>query len=133
MTYDEAISFWYSRVDFERARARPSDLKLEHMRDLLGRLGDPQDQLRIVHIAGSKGKGSTAAMFAAIGQAAGLKTGLYTSPHLIDVSERIQVNGVPISRADIATLLTEMRPHVEAMEGAGYAPTFFEVATALAF
>lgn len=133
MDYDEAIAFWNARVDFERKTAKPSDLKLEWMSDLLARLDNPQDQLAIVHIAGSKGKGSTAAMFASVGHAAGLRTGLYTSPHLVDVSERIQIDGRAISRDDIARLLTEMRPAIESLEAEGYQPSFFEIATAMAY
>src|SRR5207248_8568231 len=108
-------------------------LKLDRMRTLLGLLGDPQEKLRIVHVAGSKGKGSTAAMLESVLRHAGYRTGLFTSPHLVDVRERIQVDGQMIGREAVATLMAELRPHVEAMEREGQPPTFFEVGTALGF
>lgn len=77
---------------------------LERIRRLLGRLGDPQKELKFVHIAGSNGKGSTAAMIASVLTAAGLKTGLYTSPHLWRFHERFRVDGVPISDGDLAEI-----------------------------
>jgi dihydrofolate synthase/folylpolyglutamate synthase len=129
MTYDEAIAWWYGCIDYERRPPQPADLKLEQMRTLLQLLGDPHQRLRIVHVAGSKGKGSTAAMLAAVLQKAGYRTGLFTSPHLNAVEERIQVDGKPISAAEIASLLTEVRAAV----GNRLQPTFFEVGTALGF
>jgi dihydrofolate synthase/folylpolyglutamate synthase len=132
MTYDEAIRFWYGRINYEVRAARPEDLKLERMREFLRRLGNPQNELRVVHITGTKGKGSTAAMIASIAQAAGHKAGLFTSPHLVKVEERIQVNGVPIPEADLAALMTRVKPVIEAMDAGPYSPlTFFEIVTAL--
>jgi dihydrofolate synthase/folylpolyglutamate synthase len=144
MTYDEAIAFWYERINYEVRSAGPGDLKLERMRALLRRLGDPHDRLRLVHVTGTKGKGSTAAMIAAVLRAAGYRAGLFTSPHLTDVRERIQIDGVPISRAELAARVAEVAPAVRAMEeearraaGSGPAglpsPTFFEIGTALGF
>ncbi len=133
MTYDEALAYWYARVDFERRVPEGSELKLDRMRELLHRLGDPHDKLRTVHVTGSKGKGSTCAMLASVQRYAGYRVGLFTSPHLTDVRERIQVDGELIPRDDVAALLTEMRPVVDAMADAGNSPTFFEVATALGF
>src|SRR3954447_4650600 len=130
MTYDEALAFWYGRVNYERRAPQPGDLKLDRMRALLHRLGDPHDRLRAVHVAGSKGKGSTCAMLASVLRHAGYRTGLFTSPHLTDVRERIQVDGELIPREDVAALLTEMWPSVDAMADTGNSPTFFEVATA---
>jgi dihydrofolate synthase/folylpolyglutamate synthase len=127
MTYDEALAYWYGRINYEVRAAKPSDLKLEHMQALLQRLGNPHQSLRIVHISGTKGKGSTAAMLAAILQAAGLRVGLFTSPHLTHVEERIQINGEPISRDD----LTELMAEVAAAAVAIAPPTFFEIGTAL--
>src|SRR5262245_30885653 len=109
MDFPTAIDWWFQRVDYERKPPKPGELSLERVRKLLNRLGDPQDKLRIIHIAGSKGKGSTAAMFAAVGQAAGMKTGLFTSPHLINVRERVQINGEMISEDATAHLLTEIQ------------------------
>src|SRR5271156_4715903 len=116
MTYDEALAFWYGRIDFERKSPKPGDLKLDRMRAVLRALGDPQKQLRIIHVAGTKGKGSTAAMLAAVLRAAGCRVGLFTSPHLSDVAERIQVDGAPISRAEIAVRLTEIAAAIRPLE-----------------
>src|SRR5579871_3361249 len=90
--YDQALAWWYSFVNYEVRTPRPDDLKLDRMRELLRRLGDPQRRLRLLHIAGSKGKGSTAAMLAAVLRRGGHRTGLFTSPHLCRVEERIQVD-----------------------------------------
>src|SRR5262245_23502378 len=144
MTYEEAISFWYGRINYEVRAAKPGDLKLERMRALLWRLGDPHDRLRLVHVTGTKGKGSTCAMLAQVLRCAGYRVGLFTSPHLTDVRERIQVDGVPSSRAGLAGRMAEVAPAVRAMEeearrAAGFTPaglplpTFFEIGTALGF
>jgi dihydrofolate synthase / folylpolyglutamate synthase len=136
MTPDEAIAWWYGRIDFERKPAKPGDLKLDRMRALLQALGDPHQRLRIVHVAGTKGKGSTSAMLASVLQAAGYCVGLFTSPHLSDVAERIQVDGVPIDRNEIAARMAEVARATLQIERGGdvhETPTFFEVGTALGF
>ena len=97
---------------------------LDRIRRLLGRLGDPQNELKFVHIAGSNGKGSTAAMLASVLSAAGLKTGLYTSPHLWQFNERFQVDGAPISEEDLVDITAQV---LEAAED----ETEFELMTAL--
>jgi dihydrofolate synthase / folylpolyglutamate synthase len=102
-------------------------LGLENIRELLSRVGDPQDHLRIIHIAGTNGKGSTAATLAAAFHVAGISAGLYTSPHLHDFSERIRVDTQQIDCDEIVALITELRPHAEALQA-----TFFEVTTAMA-
>jgi dihydrofolate synthase / folylpolyglutamate synthase len=130
-SYDDALAFWYARVNYEQRNPKPGDLKLDRMRALLRRLGDPQDRLRIVHVAGSKGKGSTAAMLSAVLRRAGYRTGLFTSPHLCRVEERIQVDGEPISRAELTSLLADL--HAAMAGWRGTEPTFFEIATALGF
>ena len=81
---------------------------LERIRRLLGRLGNPQEKLKFVHIAGSNGKGSTAAMLASVLTAAGLKTGLYTSPHLWRFHERFQVDGVPIPGEELVEIAAQV-------------------------
>src|SRR4051812_41142969 len=116
MTYDEALAFWYGRIDYERRQPRPGDLKLDRMRALLAGLGDPQRQVRSIHIAGTKGKGSTCAILASVLRAAGYRTGLFTSPHLTDVSERIQIDGVPISRDELAAHMSQVADVVRQMD-----------------
>src|SRR5262245_5984214 len=109
MTYDEAMRWWFGRVNYELTAPAPSDLKLDGMRSLLERLGNPHERCRIVHVAGSKGKGSTSALLAAILQRDGRRIGLFTSPHLQNVEERIQIDGVPIGREQLADVLTDIR------------------------
>lgn len=134
MTYDEALAFWYGRINYEVRSAQPGDLKLERMRALLRLLGDPHDRVRLIHVTGTKGKGSTCAMLAAILRAAGYRVGLFTSPHLEHVEERIQVDGEPITHAELATRMEEIAPAVRHLE-TGSAPglTFFEIGTTLGF
>ena len=126
MEYNEALAYLEGRLRL--------GVKLgnERFLALLHRLGDPQEHLRVVHIAGTKGKGSTAAMAASILQAAGYKVGVYLSPYVYDVRERIQVNGVLIPRADFARWVTQIQPHVEALEQTDFGPTTeFELKTAV--
>src|SRR5437868_5782592 len=130
-SYDEALAFWYGRVNYEQRHPRPGELTLDRMRALARLLGDPQDRLRIVHVAGSKGKGSTAAMLAAILTRAGYRTGLFTSPHLCRVEERIQVDGTPVSANELTTLLGDIRRAEEDLRRCHPGLTFFEVGTAL--
>ena len=104
------------------------------MRKLLKVLGDPQLSFRSVHIAGTNGKGSVSAMCASIFREAGHRTGLYTSPHLVDFEERIQVDGVSISHAEMTSLAEEMRALVSTNAfPEGRELTFFEITTAMAF
>jgi dihydrofolate synthase / folylpolyglutamate synthase len=135
--HHEARAFWYSLINYEQRAPSPADLKLDHMRSLMARLGNPHKRLRILHVAGSKGKGSTSAMLAAILRRAGYRTGLFTSPHLCRVEERFQVDGVPISREELTTLLTEVQQAVRGELTTHHSPltnpTFFEVATAVGF
>ena len=145
-TADEALRFWFGRVNYEQLSPKPSDLTLDRMRALLDLLGNPQERLRVLHIAGSKGKGSTSAMLAAILRHAGFRTGLFTSPHLEQVHERIQVDGCTITREELAALLEEIaaacarsgKTWPAQVSGDRPAPlaealTFFEIATALGF
>jgi dihydrofolate synthase / folylpolyglutamate synthase len=135
MTYEQAIQYWFGRVNFEQRTPRRSDLKLDRIQALLRALGNPQESLRIVHVAGSKGKGSTSAMLASILCRAGYRSGLFTSPHLCRVEERIQVDGEPIPGEQLAALMEEVVPAVRAVDavhGEG-AVSFFEVGTALGF
>ena len=102
---------------------------LERTEALLDKLGRPQDRLKYVHIAGTNGKGSCAAMLASILRAAGYKTGLYTSPYLFRFNERMQINGRPIPDETLAELVTRIKPIADAMEDH---PTEFELMTAAA-
>ncbi|MGE5604974.1 MAG: bifunctional folylpolyglutamate synthase/dihydrofolate synthase [Bacteroidota bacterium] len=106
-------------------------LGLERIREILKRAGDPQDKYRIVHIAGTNGKGSTAAFYDFALREAGLKVGRFTSPHLSSYRERITVNGEPISEADLAEVITELKSVVEEVATDGFGPpTEFELGTA---
>jgi dihydrofolate synthase / folylpolyglutamate synthase len=96
---------------------------------LMESLGEPQKKYPIIHVAGTKGKGSVSALCAAGLRAAGYKVGLYTSPHLEDYVERIQINGNPISHEQLIELVDEIQPHVAKIEKL----TTFEITTALAF
>jgi dihydrofolate synthase/folylpolyglutamate synthase len=130
------------RVDFERFSRIPDParaFRLDRMRNLLSKLGNPQDSLQIVHVAGTKGKGSTSAMLASILSAAGYRTGLFTSPHLERVEERIVLDGRQCSETDFTALIETIRPIVEeidreAAEGLieDIGPTYFEILTAMA-
>jgi dihydrofolate synthase/folylpolyglutamate synthase len=141
MTYEAAIKFWYGRINYEVRSARPADLKLERMSALLRMLGNPQERVRLVHVTGTKGKGSTCAMLASIARAAGYRVGLFTSPHLERVEERAQVDGEPISPDEVAARMSEVAPAVHELERSstsmtGGSPpglTFFEIGTALGF
>lgn len=113
-------------------RLSGTKLGLENVRALAERLGNPQDRLRFLHIAGTNGKGSVAAFLDSALRAGGYRVGLYTSPHLISFGERIRVDFVPMSASSMAEGLTEIRLHVEAMTAEGQAPTYFEVVVVLA-
>src|SRR5918998_898 len=107
-TFSRAVRYLGSLSDYERLRIvryTSQNFDLDRMRTLLKKLGNPQDQFKTVHVAGTKGKGSTCAMVAAMLQANGYKTGLYTSPHLTDIRERVTVDGEMIPHADFARIL----------------------------
>ncbi|MGB2820527.1 MAG: folylpolyglutamate synthase/dihydrofolate synthase family protein [Phycisphaerae bacterium] len=133
-TYDSALKYLFAQTDYEqmlRVRYNRDTFSLSRMRGLMKSLGDPHRKIRTVHIAGTKGKGSTATMLARMLQACHYKVGLYTSPHIIDVRERIQVNGTMISQAALTRLICRVEPTIEKM--ADDKPTFFEIFTGLAF
>ncbi|MHB8985916.1 MAG: bifunctional folylpolyglutamate synthase/dihydrofolate synthase, partial [Eubacteriales bacterium] len=107
---------------------------LGRIEELLGRLGNPHHKLRVIHVGGTNGKGSTVAMIARVLQKAGYRTGSFTSPHLHSYTERYRIDGREIPPGKVAELITELRPHLEAMVKEGFEhPTEFEVGTALAF
>lgn len=103
-TYVQAEKFILSREFFGMK------LGLENITKYLGDLGDPQKMYPTVHLAGTNGKGSTASMLAAVLRAAGYRTGLFTSPHLVDFRERIRVDGRMISRREVAAFVDHQRP-----------------------
>lgn len=130
--YQEALDYLYSFVDYSLTRAfrySPEKFDMARMRAFMDILGRPHQSYSILHIAGTKGKGSVASMCACALQTAGYKTGLYTSPHLQDYAERIQINGSPISHAGLIELVNELKPHIASVPGL----TTFEITTALAF
>lgn len=123
MDYKEALEYidgmqWFG--------SRPG---LERVRELLERLGRPQDKLKYIHIAGTNGKGSCAAMLASVMKTAGYRTGLFTSPYLYRFNERMQINGREIENETLAELIGRVKPQAEAMEDH---PTEFELMTAAA-
>ncbi len=131
-SYNQALDYLYSFVDYSLKHASElakADFNLDRMFALMDSLGNPQNQYPIIHVAGTKGKGSTSALCASALQAAGYTVGLYTSPHLEDYVERIQVNGAPISHQQLVELVEEIKPHVARIEKL----TTFEITTALAF
>ena len=130
MTYEEALDYLLAFTDLERG-SPAGDFDLGRVRELLTRLGEPQQGVPTVHVAGTKGKGSTCAMVASALEAAGYRTGLYTSPHLHSLQERIQVSGQPISREELARAVARLKPVVDGMESREHLTTF-EVLTALA-
>jgi len=130
--YQEALDFLYSFIDYSltrNLRNAPEKFDLARMEALLAGLGNPHLAYPVIHIAGTKGKGSTAALTAAALQAQGYKTGLYTSPHLEDFAERMQVNGQPMPHDDLPAVVAQLKPWTERIAGL----TTFELTTAAAF
>lgn len=129
MTYSEAVDYLYSsRPPFHMIGAAAYKPGLENTLRLMAHVGNPHEKLRAVHVAGTNGKGSTSHLIAAVLQAAGLKVGLFTSPHLISLTERIRINGVPIPEAEVAAFVEQNRAFLDETQ-----PSFFETMTAMAF
>ena len=117
-------------------KANGVNFGVDRMRILAAALGSPERRLPCVHVAGTNGKGSVSAMLESILRAAGWRTGLYTSPHLVRLGERVQVDRQPLTEAEIIAYVAELRPVAEALAAAGRPedrPTFFEYMTAMAF
>lgn len=130
--YQETLDYLYSFVDYSMQRSfrySPEKFDLARMFRLMASLGNPENAYPIIHIAGTKGKGSVASLCASALHAAGYRTGLYTSPHLQDFAERIQVNGQPIPHGDLVDLVEEIKPRIAQIPQL----TTFEIGTALAF
>jgi dihydrofolate synthase/folylpolyglutamate synthase len=138
MDYQQAEDYIFSFTDYEKMPGiayTSANYDLRRMEKLLQPLGNPHLGTRTVHIAGTKGKGSTAAMISQTLFAAGYRTGLFTSPHLHTLRERIRINGSMISETDFATLVTELKPIVESVnkQAAFGELTTFEILTAVVF
>ena len=146
MNYKAALAYIDTFINSEKSpdfSRQARFYNLERISHLLARLGDPHRRLKVVHVAGSKGKGSTAALIASILIHAGYKTGLFTQPHLITPRERCRINSRLISEAEFAEYVDRLKPSIEAMASPPFPPagggegggrvSFFEIYTALAF
>ena len=137
-TYEEAVHFLFEFIDFEKVghfKYDADSFDLSRVEALMAALGSPHHAFPAAHVAGTKGKGSTAIMIRSIMAAAGKRAGLFTQPHLVEMTERAAVNGAPISRAAVVEIVNEMLPFVSAVrrETPRESPTFFDLITALAF
>ena len=129
MDYAQTIKYLYEQLPvFTRVGASAYKEDLTNTIELCKRLGDPQHKFKSVHVGGTNGKGSTSHMLAAILQVAGYKTGLYTSPHLVDFRERIRINGQMISQQQVIDFVAKHQKDFEDIK-----PSFFEMTVGLAF
>ena len=126
MTYEQALEYIHSRIHLGTRKG------LGRMERLMEKLGHPERQCPFVHIAGSNGKGSTAAMCESVLRHAGYKTGLFVSPYVFDFRERIQVNGALVDRELMCAVLEQLIPVLDEMKAEGQECTEFETVTALA-
>lgn len=126
LTYEQSLEFIHGIARFG---SKPG---LRRVRMLLERMGNPQDRLRCIHVAGTDGKGSTCTMLSHIYAEAGYKTGLYISPYVVDFRERIQLNNAMIPKGELALSATTVKSHWEALDAIGETPTEFEVVVAIA-
>ncbi len=136
-SYEEAQSFLYKAIDYEKLisyQYNTSTFSLDRMIHMLEHVGNPHREFRSVHITGTKGKGSTSIMISAVLERAGLKTGLFTSPHLIDLKERIRINHQNISERDFTDALSSLQSYIQYLRDTNppASPTFFEILTAAA-
>lgn len=129
MTYQAAIDYLYNaRPPFHQVGAAAYKPGLENTLRLMAHVGNPHERLRAIHVAGTNGKGSTSHLIATVLQAAGLKVGLFTSPHLVSLTERIRINGQPIPEAEVADFIEQNKDFLDEVQ-----PSFFETMTAMAF
>lgn len=129
MTYSEAIEYLYSsRPPFHQVGAEAYKPGLENTLRLMAQVGNPHLHLKAIHVAGTNGKGSTSHLIAAALQAAGYKVGLFTSPHLVSLTERIRINGQPIPEDEVAAFVTQHKAFLDELQ-----PSFFETMTAMGF
>jgi len=129
ITYDQALDYIYNLTKFG------IKLGLNNIRGLMDSLGNPHTKLKVIHVGGTNGKGSTASIISMILQKEGYKVGLFTSPHLVEFTERIKINNRQISKEKLCNLVEKIKPHVRLTEERANCqhPTFFEVITAMAF
>ena len=135
MNIEGALGYIHSFINYERTASweYPEAFKLDRMHALAKELGNPQKAYETILIAGSKGKGSVAAILSSILRMENLKVGLYTSPHLVDLRERIQVNGLWISEQRFLAMMERFKHTLDSYEWRKNPPTFFELLTAAAF
>ena len=127
MTYEQTINYLYEALPvFHRIGAKAFKADLSNTLKLCEHLGNPQHKFKSIHIAGTNGKGSNSHYLAAILQSSGYKTGLYTSPHLKDYTERFRINGKSIQKANIITFVENNKPIIEELK-----PSFFELSVAI--
>ncbi len=129
MDYQQTLDYLYAALPmFSRIGKAALKPDLSNTLKLTAALGDPHTKFKSIHIAGTNGKGSTSHMLAAVMQEAGYKTGLYTSPHLLDFRERIRINGVPVSKDWVVSFVAQHKELIEEIK-----PSFFEITVAMAF
>src|SRR5258707_8922924 len=128
-SYQQAIDYLYSSLPiFQKVGASAYKGDLTNTLALCEALGNPQQKFKSIHVAGTNGKGSSSHMLAAVLQSAGYKTGLYTSPHLKEFTERIKINGAEVSQEFVVDFVHRMKPVLEKVK-----PSFFEATVAMAF
>lgn len=129
LNYSETLTYLYANLPmFQRVGAVAYKKDLTNTLKLCEVLGNPQQKFKSVHVAGTNGKGSSSHMLASVLQSSGYKTGLYTSPHLKEFTERIKINGAEVSQEFVVEFVTKIKPHIEEIK-----PSFFEITVAMAF
>ncbi|MEZ6121065.1 MAG: hypothetical protein R3C28_31485 [Pirellulaceae bacterium] len=126
--YNDLIGYLYGRINYESAVQMPyqGELRLDRMRHLLEQIGNPHKRLRIIHVAGTKGKGSTCHLVSSVLMAAGQRVGLYTSPHLSRLEERFRLDGQPCAVEEFLRIMEPIRQAVDTMDQANWRPTFLK-------
>ncbi len=135
-TYNQAIKYLFAKTDYEKEKKlsyNVTTFNLDRMKKLLSLVGNPHEKINALHIAGTKGKGSTAIMLAKTLESNGYNVGLYTSPHVIDLHERIVVNSQMIKKSEMKKLMNRLHAPLEKMAQNDESPTFFEIMTTIAF
>lgn len=128
-TFEETLNYLYANLPmFQRVGAAALKNDLNNTTQLCAELGNPHQKFKSIHVAGTNGKGSTSHMLASVLQSSGYKTGLYTSPHLKNFTERIRINGEEVSQAFVIDFVNRIQPAIERIQ-----PSFFEITVAMAF